>query len=138
MKAFKLILIVFLFLTFLVVKGQEIRNCDLYGEWSIDQGRNKEYLNFISDSGYYYKNYADSANKRDYYNLLIKKGQTILSLYTLTGTYLASWRPYFIRKINDGHFMLQVPSINYETYEIVSYEWENDKKENTFDLFRIE
>jgi hypothetical protein len=134
-----LILTAFLFSSFLTINGQNIQFSDLKGEWTMDTGRNVNTLHFdfINESTYSYSSERDTISGKDHYELMSKDHESILTLYRNSGTYLMSRRFYLIRKINSVSFELQIPETN-QFGEIISYEWHDNYKKNTFMLYRLE
>jgi hypothetical protein len=135
----KLLLMAFLFSFFSTVNGQNIHFSDLKGEWTMDTGRNVNTLHFdfINESIYSYSSEKDTMPGKDHYELISKDHESILTLYKNSGAYVMSRRSFLIKKIDSVSFKLQIPEIN-QFGEIISYEWRDENKKNTFILYRME
>jgi hypothetical protein len=135
MKNYKLFLSAFICLPFYNLNGQNIQFTDLHGKWILDTGKsgNSLYLNFISEYYYNYSSERDTTIKKDYYELISKEPESVLTLYRNTGSYLASRNIYLVRKIDSVSFQLQVPESDL-LGEIISYKWLD--KNNTYFLHR--
>jgi hypothetical protein len=138
-KNYLLFFTAFLFSSFSTINGQNIQYSDLHGEWTMDTGRRgiTLYFNFINESSYYYSSEKDTTSHRDYYELISKEHESVLTLYRNTGSYVASRKIYLIRKNDSVTFKLQIPETN-QLGEIISYEWRDDDKKNTYTLYRLE
>jgi hypothetical protein len=129
MKNCKLILVAFLCSSFYNLVGQSIQFKDLHGKWILDTAKsgNSLYLNFINESSYSYSSEKDRTIQKDYYELISKEQESVLTLYRNTGSYIASRKIYLIRKIDSISFRLQVPESN-QLGEIISYKWLDKNK----------
>ena len=137
MKKNIVILLVFLLSTSLPVNGQTIKQKDLIGLWSLNDGKNDIMLEFFDSARFTIEpeNIPSMLNPRKY-TLTKVNSESLLTLYFDNGGNSWGRKFYLIRKSDYDLLILQIPDET-KTGNII-YKWKTNDKKNTFYLYGMQ